>query len=91
MNKSDLIDVVAKRTGYTKISVKAALDTAFVVIAETLASGEKVQILDFGTFDVRERKQRVGRNPGTNEQITIPPTKIAFFKAGRGLKARVVR
>lgn len=89
MNKSDLIKVVAEKTGVTKKDCEAAINGVFEVITDTLAEGEKVVLVGFGTFEVRDRAARVGRNPSTNEKIQIPASKAPAFKAGKTLKERV--
>ena len=86
MNKAELIAAIAAKTGETK---KAAEDTvnAFVdVVTEALKGGEKVQLVGFGSFEVRKRAARKGRNPQTKEEIKIPASKAPVFKAGKALK-----
>ena len=84
-NKADLIDGVASKSGLTKKDATAAVEALFEVVTETLASGERVQIIGFGSFEVRDRAARKGRNPQTGEEIEIPATKVPAFKAGKGL------
>ena len=88
-NKAELIEKVAGKTNLTKKEVTATVDALFEVIQETLASGEKVQVIGFGNFEVRERAARKGRNPQTGEEIEIAATKVPAFKAGKGLKDSV--
>ena len=88
-NKADLIDGVASKSGLTKKDATAAVEALFEVVTETLAEGERVQVIGFGTFEVRERAARKGRNPQTGEEIQIPATKVPAFKAGKGLKDAV--
>ena len=88
-NKADLIDGVASKTGLTKKDATAAVEALFDVVTETLADGERVQVIGFGSFEVRERASRKGRNPQTGEEIEIPATKVPAFKAGKGLKDAV--
>ena len=88
-NKADLIDGVASKSGLTKKDATAAVEALFEVVTETLASGERVQVIGFGSFEVRERAARKGRNPQTGEEIEIPATKVPAFKAGKGLKDSV--
>ena len=88
-NKAELIESVATTTGLTKKDATAAVDAVFSTIQETLAKGEKVQLIGFGNFEVRERAARKGRNPQTGEEIEIPATKVPAFKAGKGLKDSV--
>ncbi len=89
MNKSDLIDAVAAKTGLLKKDTEAIVNAAFDVIADTLASGDKVQLIGFGTFDVRSREARMGRNPQTQEPMEIKASKTASFKPGKPLKDKV--
>ncbi|HZK46368.1 MAG TPA: HU family DNA-binding protein [Atopostipes sp.] len=88
-NKADLIDGVASKSGLTKKDATAAVEALFEVVTETLASGERVQVIGFGSFEVRDRAARKGRNPQTGEEIEIPATKVPAFKAGKGLKDSV--
>ncbi len=88
-NKADLIDGVAEKSGLTKKDATAAVEGLFDVVTETLAEGERVQVIGFGTFEVRDRAARKGRNPQTGEEIQIPATKVPAFKAGKGLKDAV--
>ena len=85
-NKADLIDGVASKTGLTKKDATSAVEALFDVVTETLADGERVQVIGFGSFEVRDRAARKGRNPQTGEEIEIPATKVPAFKAGKGLK-----
>ena len=89
MNKSELISVVAEKTGMTKKDTEKVVNSVFEGISESLAKGDKVQIIGFGTFEVRERKAREGRNPATGEPITIPAVRVPVFKAGKALKESV--
>jgi len=88
-NKADLVDKVADKTGLTKKDSNAAVEAVFDSIQEILAEEEKVQLIGFGTFEVRERAARKGRNPQTGEEIQIPATKVPAFKAGKNLKEAV--
>lgn len=88
-NKADLVDKVADKTGLTKKDSNAAVEAVFDSIQEFLAEDEKVQLIGFGTFEVRERAARKGRNPQTGEEIQIPATKVPAFKAGKNLKEAV--
>lgn len=88
-NKADLIDGVVSKSGLTKKDATAAVEGLFDVVTETLAEGERVQIIGFGSFEVRDRAARKGRNPQTGEEIQIPATKVPAFKAGKGLKDAV--
>ena len=89
MNKAQLIDSLASKTGMTKKAASEALDTILETIVDALQKGEKVTITGFGTFEVRSRKARTGRNPQTGEEITIPARKVAAFRAGKSLKESV--
>lgn len=88
-NKADLIDGVASKSGLTKKDATAAVEALFEVVTETLSEGERVQVIGFGTFEVRDRAARKGRNPQTGDEIQIPATKVPAFKAGKGLKDAV--
>ena len=82
MNKSELIAAVAAKTGETKKNAEASLDAVIEVITEALSKGDKVQLVGFGSFEVRKRAARKGRNPQTKEEIKIPASKAPVFKAG---------
>ena len=86
MNKSELVADVAAKTGLTKKDSEAAINAVFDVISETLAGGDKVQLVGFGSFEVKHREARVGRNPKTKEPINIAASKSPVFKAGKALK-----
>ena len=86
MNKSDLIAAMAAKTGETKKSAEASLDAFISTVTESLKKGEKVQLVGFGSFEVRKRAARKGRNPQTKEEIKIPASKAPVFKAGKDLK-----
>ena len=86
MNKSELIAAIAAKTGETKKSAEAALNAFTDVVTETLVKGDKVQLVGFGSFEVRKRAARKGRNPQTKEEIKIPASKAPVFKAGKALK-----
>ncbi|MFE4036237.1 MULTISPECIES: HU family DNA-binding protein [Priestia] len=89
MKKAELIEAVASKSELTKQEAKKAVEALFETITTTLAKGEKVQLVGFGTFEVRERAERTGRNPQTGEEITIPATKVPGFKVGKELKEAV--
>ncbi|MGX4607923.1 HU family DNA-binding protein [Priestia sp. JNUCC 25] len=89
MKKAELIDAVASKSELTKQDTKKAIDRLFATISATLANEEKIQIAGFGTFEVRERGERTGRNPQTGEQIVIPATKAPAFKPGKEFKEAV--
>lgn len=88
-NKAELVSEVASKTNLTKKDVAAAVDAIFSSIQEDLAKGEKVQLIGFGNFEVRERAARKGRNPQTGKEITIAASKVPAFKAGKALKDAV--
>ena len=89
MNKSELISSVAEKAELPKKNAEALLNAFMEVVKETLASGEKIQLVGFGTFEVKHREERKGRNPQTKEEITIPASNVPGFKAGKELKDRV--
>lgn len=90
MNKTDLINSISKRAGITKKSSEAALNAMLESITETLAKGDSVKLTGFGTFAVRKRSARKGRNPqNPKEVIHIPETMAPIFKAGQKLKEKV--
>ncbi|KIL41538.1 DNA-binding protein [Gordoniibacillus kamchatkensis] len=86
MNKSDLINKVAEVSELSKKDATKAVDAVFDAISEALQSGDKVQLVGFGNFEVRERSARKGRNPQTGEEIDIPASKIPAFKPGKSLR-----
>lgn len=89
MNKSELAHKVAEKTSLTVKEAEATTNSIFDIIEEALAAREKVQIMGFGTFEVRDRAARSGRNPQTGETIEIPATTLPAFKAGKELKEKV--
>ncbi len=89
MNKAELTAAIVKQTGFTKKDAEKALSAVTDVIAAALKEGDKVQIVGFGSFEVRNRPARVARNPRTGEQIKIAASKAPVFKAGKGLKDSV--
>ncbi len=86
MNKTNLIEIVAEKANLKKKDAEAAVNAVFSAIEKDLADGEKVQIAGFGSFKVKERSERIGRNPKTLEEIKIPSSKAPVFIAGKGLK-----
>jgi DNA-binding protein HU-beta len=86
MNKTELIAKVAETTELTKKDATKAVDAVLDAIAEALKAGEKVQLIGFGNFEVRERAARKGRNPQTGEEIDIASSKVPAFKPGKQLK-----
>lgn len=89
MNKAELVDAMSKETNLTKKDVESVLNSFVNVVSGELAKKEKVQLVGFGTFEVRERAARTGRNPQTKEEIHIPASKAPAFKAGKALKDKV--
>lgn len=89
MNKSELIDQIAQRAQLSKANANAALDATVAAITEALKSGDTVSLVGFGTFEVRARAERQGRNPKTGEAIRIEAAKNPAFKAGKALKDAV--
>lgn len=90
MNKSDLVAQIATKSGLTKVDSTKALDALLETVQEALVKEDKVQLVGFGTFEVRHRKEREGRNPrNPEEKIHIPASKAPVFKAGKTLKEAV--
>ncbi len=89
MNKTELIGQVAAQTGMTKKDAEKVVNAFFATVEGALKAGEKVQLVGFGTFEVRSRQARKGRNPRTGEEINIPATRIPAFKVGKALKDAV--
>jgi len=89
MNKAELVAVLAEKVDLTKKDVENLVDLVFDTITETLATGEKVVISRFGTFEVRRRVARTGRNPRTGDDIGIPEQNTPAFRTGKGLKDAV--
>ena len=91
MTKAELVTMVAEKADITKKDAEKAISAVVESITETLAKGEKIQLVGFGTFEVRERAARDGINPQTKKKITIAATKVPAFKAGRALKDAVAK
>ena len=89
MNKSELIEAIAESADLTKSEAGRALDAVLDAVVEALKRGETVSLVGFGSFGVKERAERQGRNPQTGNSITIKATKIPSFKAGKALKDAV--
>ena len=89
MNKAELVAAVAAKTGETKKAAESTVNAFVEVITEELAKGEKIQLVGFGSFEVKKRAARKGRNPQTGEEIKIPASKAPAFKAGKALKDAV--
>ena len=91
MNKAELVTAVAAKAGLSKKDSEKAINAAFDAITEALVAGEKVQLVGFGAFEVKERGARVGRNPQTKEEIEIPASRVASFKVGKALKDAIAK
>ena len=89
MNKTELIAAVAEKAGISKKDADSAVNAVMDTIVEAVAKQDKVQLVGFGTFEVRERSERKGRDPRTNKEITIPASKVPAFKVGKAFKAAV--
>jgi DNA-binding protein HU-beta len=89
MNKNELIDGIADRTGSSKADASRAVSALTDIISDALQKGESVSLLGFGTFEVRQRSERTGRNPRTGEELKIKATRVPAFKPGSALKAAV--
>ncbi|MBQ6633129.1 MAG: HU family DNA-binding protein [Ruminococcus sp.] len=89
MKKSELIAAVAAKGGYSKKDAEKALDAVVNTITESLANGEKISIVGFGSFEVRERAAKESINPATKQPIHVPAKKVPAFKAGKALKEAV--
>ena len=91
MNKTELITLAAENAGMTKKDAERLINAAIDAITASLAKGEKVQLSGFGTFEVKEREARVGRNPHTREAMEIPATRVPSFKASKALKDNIAK
>ncbi|NLZ87660.1 MAG: HU family DNA-binding protein [Gammaproteobacteria bacterium] len=89
MNKSELIDAIAEKGGLSKADAGKALDATIAYVTEALKAGDTVTLVGFGTFGVKERAARTGRNPQTGATLEIKASKVPSFKAGKGLKDAV--
>jgi DNA-binding protein HU-beta len=89
LNKTEMISEIAGKVGTTKKDAEKVVNAFFDTVEGILKSGGKVQLIGFGTFEVRERQARKGRNPRTGDEINIPATKVPAFKAGKALKDAV--
>lgn len=86
MNKTELINAVAEKADLSKKAAEAAVNATLSAITEGLKTDEKVQLVGFGSFEVKHRAERTGLNPRTKETVTIPASKVPAFKAGKALK-----
>ena len=91
MNKSELVDAIVAKTAETKKATEATVNALVEVIAEALKKEEKVQLVGFGTFEVRHRAKRKGRNPQTGKEIKIAAKKVVKFKVGKKLAEKVAK
>ena len=91
MNKTELINAVAEKAALSKKDAEAAVTAALDAVAAALAEGDEVRLVGFGTFEVKKREARIGRNPKTKEEIQIPATKVPAFKPGKALKDAVAK
>lgn len=91
MNKAELIAQIAEKSGLSKKDAEKALAATVDAITEAVSNGDKVQLVGFGSFEVKQREARVGRNPKTKEAIEIPAARVPVFKAGRALKDAVAK
>ena len=91
MTKVELIAAVANDANLTKKDAEAAVNSALNAITAALKDGDKVTLVGFGTFEVRDRAAREGKNPATGETISIPATKVPAFKAGKALKEKTAK
>ena len=89
VNKTELIDIVAKKSGMTKVETESLLTATLETIVETVAKGERVTLVGFGSFEARERKARYGRNPQSGEKLYIPSARIPTFSVGNFFKNKV--
>jgi DNA-binding protein HU-beta len=91
MNKTELVAAVAAKTELTKKDAEKAVSAVLETVAETLAAGEKVQLVGFGTFEIREREARTAKNPRTGEPVEVAASRVPAFKAGQALKTKVAK
>ena len=91
MNKAELVAAVAEKTALSKKDSEKAVNATFDAITAALEAGEKVSLVGFGAFDVKERAARMGRNPRTKEEVEIPASRVPQFKAGKALKDAVAK
>ena len=91
MNKTELVAAVAAKTELSKKDAEKALSAILETVTETLAAGEKVQLVGFGTFETKQRNERTAKNPRTGETVTVPASRVPGFKAGQALKTKVAK
>ncbi len=90
MNKANLVDIIAEGTGLTKLETASVIDAVIAVITQKLAEGERIELRRFGTFSLKDRKAKVGRNPKTGVVVPIPARKVPHFKPSPELRKYVV-
>jgi len=91
MNKAELIAAVAEKAGFSKKDTEKVINATFTAITDELVAGEKVSLVGFGSFDVKSRGERIGRNPKTKEESKIPASRVPQFKTGKALKEIVAK
>jgi len=91
LTKAELVEEVAKATQVTKKQAEEIVNTVFQTIVESLRSGKKIELRGFGSFRIRSRGARIGRNPKTGERVEVPPKRIPYFKPGKELKEQLNR
>ena len=91
MNKTELVAAIAAKTELSKKNAEKAVAAVLETVAETLAAGEKVQLVGFGTFETREREARTAKNPRTGEPVEVAASRVPAFKAGQALKTKVAK
>ena len=89
MTKKDIIMKISEETGFKQVDVKEVVQRTFDIMTESLASGKKIELRNFGVFKVKVRKGRIGRNPRTGDSVTIPDKKVVSFKPGMKMKSDV--
>ena len=91
MTKAELVDQVARNTQLTKKHAELVVNTVFESIVQSLKEGEKIELRGFGSFRIRQRGPRIGRNPKTGDRVAVPPKRIPYFKPGKDLKEMLNR
>ena len=89
MNKSELVDSIAEKSGLNQTQAADALNAMMESVGEALENNDTISLVGFGTFSVKDRKARTGRNPKTGDELQIPASRVPHFKAGKGLKDRL--
>ncbi len=89
MTKKDIVNKIANESGVKQIDVKKVVQMTFNIIIDSLANGEKIELRNFGVFKTKSRKGRMGRNPRTGQQVPVDPKRVAIFKPGLVMKAKV--